>query len=91
MTVQHLKKAMGERLKNSRKSAQGWGKMGEEFYGESILRLTIFPIFPHFSPLAPPKDNTLSSLRVYFASRFGGRSPTRTAVCFVSVIAAWRK
>ena len=31
MTVQHLKKAMGERLKNSRKSAQGWGKMGKAF------------------------------------------------------------
>ena len=64
MTVQHFKKAMGKRLKNSRKSAQGWGKMGKngekwgkmgkEFYGESILRLAIFPIFPHFSPLAPP-------------------------------------
>ena len=38
----------------SRKSAQGWGKMGKEFYGESILRLAIFPIFPHYSPLAPP-------------------------------------
>ena len=27
-----------------------WGKMGKEFYGESILGLAIFPIFPHFSP-----------------------------------------
>ena len=60
MTVQHFKKAMGKRLKNSRKSAQGWGKMGKngekwgkmgkEFYGESILRLAIFPIFPHWLP-----------------------------------------
>ena len=24
-----------------------WGKMGKEFYGESILGLAIFPIFPH--------------------------------------------
>ena len=53
MTVQHLKKATGERLKNSRKSAQGWGKMGKN--GENFLRGKHFTIdnFPHFSPLAP--------------------------------------
>ena len=53
MTVQHFKKAMGKRLKNSRKSAQGWGKMGKN--GERILwgkHFTIgnFPIFPHWLP-----------------------------------------
>ena len=53
MTVQHFKKAMGERLKNSRKSAQGWGKMGKN--GERILRGKHFTIgdFPHFSPFFP--------------------------------------
>ena len=53
MTVQHLKKAMGERLKNSRKSAQGWGKMGKN--GERILWGKHFTIgnFPHFSPFFP--------------------------------------
>ena len=33
------------------KNGEKWGKMGKEFYGESILGLAIFPIFPHFSPL----------------------------------------
>ena len=56
MTVQHFKKAMGKRLKNSRKSAQGWGKMGKEFYGESILRLAISPFFPIGSP--PARQHT---------------------------------
>ena len=32
------------------KNGEKWGKMGKEFYGESILGLAIFPIFPHFSP-----------------------------------------
>ena len=29
------------------KNGEKWGKMGKEFYGESILGLAIFPIFPH--------------------------------------------
>ena len=28
-------------------NGEKWGKMGKEFYGESILGLAIFPIFPH--------------------------------------------
>ena len=32
------------------KNGEKWGKMGKEFYGESILRLAIFPIFPHWLP-----------------------------------------
>ena len=57
MTVQHFKKAMGKRLKNSRKSAQGWGKMGKngEKWGKNFMGKAFydwqfspfFPIFPH--------------------------------------------
>ena len=61
MTVQHLKKAMGERLKNSRKLAQGWGKMGKngEKWGKNFMGKAFydwqfspfFSIFPHWLPL----------------------------------------
>ena len=28
-------------------NGEEWGKIGKEFYGENILGLAIFPIFPH--------------------------------------------
>ena len=37
-------------FENRHKDGEKWGKMGKEFYGESILRLAIFPIFPHWLP-----------------------------------------
>ena len=46
------------------KNGEKWGKMGKEFYGESILRLAIFPIFPHFSPLAPPRHTVSAHLTI---------------------------
>jgi len=44
------------------KNGEKWGKMGKEFYGESILGLAIFPIFPHFSPFKKKLRKTFSFL-----------------------------
>ena len=45
------------------KNGGKWGKMGKEFYGESILGLAIFPIFPHLKKTSKDVQFSLKWLR----------------------------
>ena len=43
--------------KKLEENGEKWGKMGNLFYGESGKQIGKFPLFPHFSPLVPPRHH----------------------------------
>ena len=48
------------------KNGEKWGKMGKEFYGETILGLENFPIIPHFSQFFSKFRKTLIFLEMAY-------------------------